>query len=83
MALMINGYGGEGVEVLRRKRLTDDAVRRVRSRQMYVMRLQGQTTAEIAVFFSFSRQFVNAEIRSIPEPEKRRIQGGFHRGQVA
>lgn len=80
---MINGYGGDGVDVVRRQRLTDDAVRRVRSCQMLVMRLQGQSVAEIAVFFSLTRQHVHREINAIPEPEKRRIAGRYHRGQVA
>lgn len=81
--LMQHGYGGEAVEVERRRRLTDDEVRRVRCRQMYVMSLQGQSSAEIAVFFNLSRKHIWSEIKSIPEPEKRRIEGRYHRGQVA
>lgn len=80
---MQHGYGGEAVSVVKRTRLTDDQVRRVRSRQMYLMRLQGTPTEEIAIFFSFTRQYINKEIAAIPDAEKGRIERSVNRVQVA
>jgi hypothetical protein len=65
---------GEAVTVARRVPLTGAQVRRVRDRQMYAMKLRGSTTREIAAFFSFSRQYVNRCLRSIPEAERRRVE---------
>lgn len=81
--LMQHGFDGGGVDVAKRRRLTDEAILRVRSRQMYVMKLEGQSSAMIAVYFSLTTRHVNREIRAIPEAEKRRIEGRYHRGQVA
>ncbi len=50
---------------------------------MYVMKLDGTPMDSIAVFFSFSRKHIWAEIKAIPEAEKRRIERSMSRGQVA
>ena len=74
---------GEAIELSRRARLTDDQVRRGRDRQMFAMRSSGATTAEIAVFFSFTPQYINQCLRAIPADEKRRLREAARHAPLA
>jgi hypothetical protein len=81
--LLTKSSDGEGVNVPIRHRLTDDDLKRGRALQMYLMRIKGHSVSEIAMFFSFTRDYIYKELRSIPDAEKRNISGRHHRGQVA
>jgi hypothetical protein len=74
--MLMRRADGEAVAVARRVRLTAAEVRRVRDRQMWVMKLRGSSTREIATYFSFSPQYVNACLREIPgyRPDSCRVE---------
>lgn len=80
--MLMQSQTGGSIIVSKRVRLTDDQLRRTRAIQFYRMRLEGRSSREIATYFSFTKQFINAEIRSIPDWQKTRIERSL-RGEVA
>lgn len=80
--MLMQTEAGGYTEVSKRVRLTDDEIRRTRAIQFYRMRLEGLSARQIAVYFSFTPQYVNRELRAIPDSQKDRIRRRLH-GQVA
>jgi hypothetical protein len=70
--LMQTSTGGS-ITVSKRVRLTDEQLRRARAIQFHRMKLEGLSTREIAIYFSFTPRFVNRELRSVPGWQKARI----------
>lgn len=66
---------GEGVDLSRSLRLTDDQLLRVRALQMRAMRNQGQSNSQIARYFRLSERHVRRSINGIPESVRRRVDG--------
>lgn len=67
----------------RRKRLTDDEIRRLRASYIYAHRLHGWTTREIANYYSLSPQHINREIRAIPPTAKKIIARKYRSGEIS
>jgi hypothetical protein len=81
--MLMRRLSGEAVAVSRRVPMTDDQIFRARALQMYRMRLDGQTTREIARYFCFTPRYVNREIRDIPESARRRVERALPGGAGA